>query len=557
MKKSLKKLGSAIKAHKKLSAFVIIIIVIGGYYSIKKAVTPAAVPQYALSPARIGNIRQVVTGTGQVSAENQLDVTSEVSGKILSIPVNVGDHVKKGDLLATIDPHDALVDLENARISYEKLTKPAKAGDVTIAQNTQSKAYTDAYTAITNSFLDLPTVLSGLKDLFYSKSGYLSNQFSESLTSGGQQARFAAGQSYDKAADAYTNIFADYKKLSLTSSRAEIEAMLTETQVYVSQVAEVLKLTQTAVNFITVSQPDYNASSASGAASNVTSWSNTITGDLSNLISAKNSILTSTDSLSTLLEGADVLDIQSSQIALQQKEAAYQKYFIRAPFDGVVGRIPVSVYGEASGSTVIATLIGDQKKAVISLNEVDAAKVSSGEPVTITFDAIDGLNATGTVASVDQVGTVSQGVVSYGVKVIINTSDARIKPGMSVNTSIVTSEKDNVLVVPTSAIKTVGNRKFVQVLDTGVASSTRGFTISSSATPRQVPVTLGDSDDTNTEIVSGISPGQLVVTRTIAASAGTTAAPNILSSLGGNRAGGAVRTGGAAGAAPANRTFAR
>jgi multidrug efflux pump subunit AcrA (membrane-fusion protein) len=359
--------------------------------------------------------------------------------------------------------------------------------------------------------------------------------------------------------------------------------------------------THTTLTFITTTQPDYYPKDAPTAASSVTTWATQTNSDLSALTSAQNSIDTSRNSITTLLTGPDQYDVQQSQLSLQQAQTAYDNYFIRAPYDGIIGRIPVNVYGQASGSTVITTIVGRQKIATISLDEVDAAKVAAGQPVNITFDAIDTFTATGTVSQIDQIGTVTQGVVSYGVKITINSADARIKPGMSVNTTIITNEKDNVVVVPSAAIKTQGSRSYVQIFDPSVlstmlnttgsstlrmnggqfgsttrqfasstgqfASSTgqgfaqgqnqsqnRTFTISSATPPQQITVTTGLSDDTNTEIASGLNRGQLIVTRTIAASAAqtTTAAPSLLNSLGARTGGaGGTRPGGAGGGAGA------
>ena len=98
-------------------------------------------------------------------------------------------------------------------------------------------------------------------------------------------------------------------------------------------------------------------------------------------------------------------------------------------------------------------LITKQKIAEISLNEVDAAKVKVGQKVTLTFDAIDGLSITGEVSEIDALGTVSQGVVTYGVKIAFDTQDERVKSGMSVSAAIITDVKQNVLLVPNAAVK--------------------------------------------------------------------------------------------------------
>jgi multidrug efflux pump subunit AcrA (membrane-fusion protein) len=255
--------------------------------------------------------------------------------------------------------------------------------------------------------------------------------------------------------------------------------------------------------------------------------------------------------------------------------------------------------------------------ATLSLNEVDAAKVKTGDPVSVTFNAINNFTATGTVAEIDQVGTVSSGVVAYGVKVAINTADSRVLPGMSVNAAITTFELDNVLTVPSTAVKTSGNKSYVQVLASSTvsqylatlaassglgttsnagrtgrafASTTGGFasstfasstfarsangigsgsygayagtggasnatsrttTITTGAAPTNEVVVVGQSDDTNTQIVSGLNPGDWVIVKTVVASsqtASTASAPSLLSSLGGG-ARGAFGGGGGGGAA--------
>jgi multidrug efflux pump subunit AcrA (membrane-fusion protein) len=151
----------------------------------------------------------------------------------------------------------------------------------------------------------------------------------------------------------------------------------------------------------------------------------------------------------------------------------------------------------------------------ISLNEVDVAKIKLGDKSIMTFDAIDGLEMTGKVVQIDTLGTASQGVVTYNVKIALDTQDDRIKPGMSASASIITSVKTDVLTVPNSAVKSSGNNSFVQILD-------------SKNQPQNIAVTTGIANDTLTEITSGIKEGDKVITQTIipssSASTGATGA---------------------------------
>lgn len=555
MKRSyISRLGAAIFAHKVISAIVIVIILSGGFYAYKKSTAGSSAPQYVLSRARTGSIVTTVTGTGQISASNQLDITASVSGSILGINVKVGQKVRAGELLATIDPKQAAINLENARIALSKLTEPPKATDVSNAENTLSKSYTDALNNISAFYLDMPAIMSGLRDLFYSRNGFLSDQLSSDMIPAARNYRLEAATSYDNLVVSYSAILADYKNLNRNSATSTIEDMMNRTYDIAKAAASTLQKANNTITFITSSQPEYRTSDSSVAATEVNTWSTTVNGDLANLSSSRNTVASSKNTLSNLLAGSDSLDIAQQKLSLTEQERNYANYFIRAPFAGIIGRIPVSVYSQAGNGTVIATLIGEDKIATISLNEIDAAKVAVGNPVVITFDALSDLTATGTVSEVDLVGTVTQGVVTYNVKIAVNTNDQRIRPGMSVNASITTNRLDNVLIVPSSAVKTENRRSVVQAFDTlpvNRSTSTPAFntnfggrpiTITSKDTPRTVIVTTGKSDDTNTEIISGLTEGAWVVSRTITATAQSSSAPSILNTLGGNRTGGGNAT---------------
>ena len=546
---------------------IVIVCVIGGYKIYGAAKIANAEPQYVLSPVHIGSIIQSVTGTGQVSASNQTDIQSQVSGTITSIKVAVGQAVTAGELLATIDSKNASITLQNAKLSYAKLVEPAKVTDLSNSQNSIDQSYTNAYNAAASIYPDMPSIVAGMKDLLYGQAGFISDQKASYLNSSARTYRDTAGQEYDAAVNLYQISLAEFKSTNRTAATSSIDKMLADTYTAIKAMSKAVSDAQVALTFITTTQPDYYPSVAPTAQSNVKSWSSQTNSDLSALASAQNSIETSQNAHTTLLTGADTYDIQQSKLSLQQSQQTYDNYFIRAPYDGIIGRIPVNVYGQAGGGTVMATIIGKDKIATISFDEVDAAKVQNGQPVNITFDAIDNFTATGTVTQIDQVGIVTQGVVSYSVKIKINTVDDRIKPGMSVSTTIITNQKDGVVVVPSAAIKTTNGKSYVQVFDpsklnvsTPNASTTRAYssqsgrqfasstqnktmTISSATPPAQFAITTGLSDDTNTEIVSGLNRGQLIVTRTIAASATkTTATPTLFSTMG-------ARTGGSAGGA--------
>jgi len=528
MKNTLNKTKKYIIGHKVVSTIVIVIAIILIYYISKSIFGTATTTQYVSEVVKRGTIMETVTGSGQVSSENQLDITSEVSGKVTSIKVKVGQKVKAGELIATIDSADAYIDLETARIAYAKLTEPAKIGDKVNAENTLSKSYSDGFSSISDAFVEIAIVIDGLDDLFYSRDGYLSDQISTNLNDTAESYRTIAAISYDKADNQYEALLNEYKNLSRTSATSSIETMLMKTYDLTKAISGVLKNTQSTIVYISTSQAEYNSAVAPTATVNVNTWSADINSQLTSLLSTKNSIESNKDTLDDLLNGADDLDIKSERLSLQQKERAYAKYFIRALFDGVVGRIPVNVYDQAGSGTVIATISGNQKITNIPLNEVDAVKVVNDQRVELTFDAIPNLKINGKVIQVDLVGTASQGVVTYNIKIAFEDTDARIRTGMSNDVTIITKEIKDIIVVPTTAIKTrkVGGQQtnYVEILGTD-------------GQPIQKNVILGDSDDTNTEIKEGINEGDKIIIKTIngIATTGKSQTPTIFSSLGGSQ----------------------
>jgi RND family efflux transporter MFP subunit len=214
---------------------------------------------------------------------------------------------------------------------------------------------------------------------------------------------------------------------------------------------------------------------------------------------------------------------KSSKIALDAAgkdvsvaEAQYQsalddanKRKVVSPINGTVNAVNIKNGDDlsriSSGNNSLAPMIiGDLAtlKTQVAVNEVDISNVSAGQKATLTFNGIDGLTSTGKVEKVDSLGTISQGVVTYNVTISFDTLDSRIKSDMSVSASIITGVKQDVVIVPNSAVKTQGNNNYVEVLNSG-------------STPQQVTVQVGAVNNTDTEIVSGINVGDNVVTRTI------------------------------------------
>ena len=192
-----------------------------------------------------------------------------------------------------------------------------------------------------------------------------------------------------------------------------------------------------------------------------------------------------------------------------------QKYLIRAPFDGVVTGLSVSAGDSVSRDDVLATIISKKLYVKVLLNEVDAASVSVGQRAELSFGAVNASGIAGTVSKIDTIGTVNSGVVSYNAEIGFDDVPKNLKPGMSTDVEIVLSEAKNVLYVPTSAFRSDGNAKYVLVLD--VSKKQEGVALTEDMF-KKAPVVLGGSDTVSTEIKSGVSEGDVVMTTKSSAS---------------------------------------
>ena len=550
---ALKKIPKLFFRHKFIGSIIIIIVIVGGYFGYKVIFKTASAISYATAAVEKGTLIVSVSGSGQVSALNQVDVKSKVSGDVIYVGVKNGQEVKTGTLLAQIDSQDAQKSVRDAEIALqkEKLNLEKMEGittdDGTIrgvrekAEDDIEKAYEDGFNTVANIFLELPDIVAGIDDMLFSYDFETNRQniayYADAVRNYNEaKVSLYEKDTYDKyraARVAYDNNFQDYKSASRFSKPETINVLIDQTYETVKDIAEAIKSANNLIQFyhdeITrrglkiQSLPDTHLSS-------LNSYTGKTNNYLLNLLSIKNTIRSSEESI--VGTGFDIADQkiqvdQAEENFLNAKEK-FTDYYVRAPFGGIVTNIGVEKGDTIGSSTLISTLITKQQIAEISLNEVDAAKVKAGQKVTLTFDAIEDLSISGEVLEVDTLGTVSQGVVNYNIKIGFDTQDERVKPGMTVSTSIIINAKQNVLLVPSSAVKINNSSSYVQLMDkTANSPSTANVSgLSAAQVPIAQNVEVGASNDTMTEILSGVNEGDVVVTQTITSTTATSTQQN-------------------------------
>lgn len=642
----------------KLSLIVGCIAIGGiGYYALRSD-TVVAETRYTLGTVSRGTVVTSISGSGQVAVLNQVDVTPNVSGNVLKVNVQPGASIKTGDIIAILDSRnaqkavrDAQINYESAALSLQKLKQPPAQLSVLQAQNslaqaqrdydalikppdalallqaqnalaaakdnkTQTaedltKSYDDGFTAVTNLFTDLPTIMTGLYDGLYQHNLSPSQQnidyYRDTLAITNDRAtqyRSDLVSQYQSTKNDFDKALADFKTVSRFSATSTIETLIRNVSDVTKETSETVKNLNTFIRLYQESLTGRGATVEAYSTSELTtldsysSKMNTHISSLSNVLASiqnQKDALTSADrtiaeraaslqdltdgpdndkiaaaqerikeaqeSLAKLKAGTDPLDLKSQQLSLSQRATALadaretlSDYTVRAPIDGTVAKVNVQKGNSASGGTALATIIAKQRVATIPLNEVDVAKIKLKQKATLTFDALPDLSISGIVAEIDTLGTVSQGVVTYNVKITFDTQDERVKPGMSVTAAIITDIKQNVLTVPNGALKNRGSETYVE-LPSATESAARSSTAAGillNEPLREQTVEIGLTNGTVTEVTSGLEEGTTIITRAITTAPKTSAAQTSGASLLG---GAGTRSLGGTGGGGGNATF--
>lgn len=572
-------------AHKFVSVLMAFLILGGGWWAYSRATAASAEVRYALSTVEKGTVVSSISASGQVSASNQVDIKPKVSGDIVWLGMKAGMNVSAWQALATIDDTDARqavtnagLDLKDAQLTLQKNTSQApidfqnSKDAVTNAEQDLADAYENMYSTVSDAYITLPGVMTEADGLLHdfdissisNNASAYQNLFVSSDDSVQRTVRTLANRAesdYAVARTAYTKTYADFKTLSRNSSPEQVGQALTDTQQTTKLVSQALSSEVNLIDSVVDIEGQLSRTVSSSVTTQQTSahteltTANSVLSKLSSQVTtiqdAQQALKTAQQTLAIASignpDGATPFDLELQKNDVAKKEAALASakqaladHVVRSPFAGVLAAVNVQAYDTASTVGVIATIITNRRIAELSLNEVDAAQIKIGDKATLTFDAIDSLSLTGSVAEISTIGAVTQGVVSYTVKIAFDSQDERVKPGMTVNSAIITDAHQDVLMVPVSAVKRQNGVSYVQVFDPPLVDTGGNQGNVSSVLPQQVEVVTGISDDTSVEILSGTEEGQQIVTRTITGA--TTAATKGTSvRTGGGLGGGGIR----------------
>ncbi|MFA6355149.1 MAG: efflux RND transporter periplasmic adaptor subunit, partial [Candidatus Paceibacterota bacterium] len=443
---------------KRTWVLIVLVILAASYFIFK---TPSSAINTVTDIAKLSDLKETVLATGQVVSNTDLNLSFKASGVAKSLNVKVGDKVKAGQVLATLDggsEFSALTSARGALAGARARLKRTLEGfsneeialaEITLAQTklTQETLVNNAYQNLLNSTLEAnkyPTEVNY-------ESPTLSGNYSL-----GKEGRILISVGLNGSSFKTTGLITVDGDVSRTTpqpignSGLFIEFPTGVTLNYTEWSIDIPN--KNASNYLT----NYNAYQSALAQAKFAIDQRTAE------LAIKKSTARSSD---IDLANADIL---SAEGQVQGALARYNDTIIIAPADGTITRIDMKI-GEQIMPQKTAIVLQDISNIYIetNINEANISNLSIGQPIDITYDSFGSEKVfKGNITKIDPSSTLVSGVVNY--KVTASTEQLpNLRPGMTANMTIKIKEKANVLAIPSRSIITddKGNRTVRIVTD--------------------------------------------------------------------------------------------
>ncbi|MFA6585701.1 MAG: efflux RND transporter periplasmic adaptor subunit [Candidatus Paceibacterota bacterium] len=493
---------------KKIIYGVILIIVILVAYMIFKPTNNSA--NITTDTVKLMDLKQTVLATGQVTSNTDLNLSFFSSGIVRSVKVNVGDTVKAGQILATLDQGNELAALTQARgavagaqAKYQSLLDGASSDEINLSQIALDNAKRDfdrlklqqellvnnAYRNLLNSTLEVEKEAD-------------SSDYTAPTVSG----------NYNLDKEGFIRISVSmngthYTAMGLTVGDGVVNSIVPQpignSGLYIIfPTNETLNYTDWIITIPNKKAPNYISNNNAYEAALKTEDS--VLGSAQALVDQRTAELTlkkaGARSADIDLAKANILTAQGQ---LESASANYEHTILRAPAGGTITRVDVKV-GELTQALKDVMTVQDVNNVYLeaNINEANITSIKVGAPIDITFDAFSTDQIfKGNIVKIDPASTIISGVVNYKITANILNGPA-LRPGMTANMTILVGEKNSILTIPSRAIiKDKTGKKTVRVV---TDTKTKTYT--------EVGVTTGmEGDGGLTEITSGLTEGEEIV----------------------------------------------
>jgi multidrug efflux pump subunit AcrA (membrane-fusion protein) len=443
---------------------------VGAYYIFTPQKQILSVVQAATT-----TLESSLTADGTVDTQNDVTLSFQTGGTVSAINVAVGDRVSAGQTLASLQESDLNAQLESAEADVS--SSPAA-----IASNgSASLADATFFSVIQDAYLKASDAVINHSDLLFNSPTSANPQLAIPTDSS------AAAAQLNEDRIAINGMLDNWKKdVGLAASSTPSEALSVETENSLSYIQEFLTALSGEASRLTAGNSGLSQSAITADISDINAAASEVNGAVSEFNAANAAWKAATG------------DLQKAEAGVSVIQAELGNSSVVAPFGGTVGSVVPKVGQTVStGDPVIQLLSSGAYEIDVYVPENQTGLVSVGQNARVTFDADQGLTATGTVESIDLAPTVEDGTDSYKVTLYLDGSDPRIRSGMTANVTFAGPVAAGVLALPSSAVISSGGQSFVMI---------------QAAPGKFVPqaVETGASAGGMTEIISGIRAGDTV-----------------------------------------------
>lgn len=400
---------------------VVVIIAAGGvYFATRQPSAQTGVSQLLANAQTVKvtrtNLMTSVDSSGSVIPATKLQLSFGAAGTVADVNVQVGDRVKQGAVLASLDPTDLQTKVTQAEQSYliQQLTYSATLqpdpSQVLIARTSYANAVA-AYNAAQKDYGNLADKTTV--------------QCSPLTT---------AKAALDRAQIAYDRVANDHQAKNYLVPGGKFYPL-------VQTLSDAQSAYDLAASNCDVTKTNLNDSAVRSAQAQVQSAK----ANLDNLLAPR---------AEKQIQSA--AQLEQSRLSLVQARQTLANATLVAPFDGVVTVINITAGGASGSGAAIELADMSQLHVDVLVDETQIAAVKPGQKTQLTLDALPGITLTGQVTGIDPAGTISQGVVNYNVHVNLDPTDVPVRLDMTANAMIIAETRQNVLAVPNAAIQTGG-----------------------------------------------------------------------------------------------------
>ena len=371
----------------------------------------SSAPQYMTAKVERGNLRNTVTATGTLQAVTTVQVGSQASGTLSALNADFNSVVKKGQVIAQLDPAVSKAQVDQARANLQQARASLQqsiagvAGSRAGVSDAQAKALAASSTVqnnqsgVSSAQANLAVLKAQLDDAlaFLKQQDYL-------MKSG-----VIAQRDYDLANTAYKTAEARYNQAAAQLN----QAVLSEQSSAGSGVAQSQAQVQQSQAQVQQSQAQVQQAQA---------------------------------------------QVQQAEAALRLAEVNLAHTTITSPIDGIVVSRDVDVGQTVAASLSAPTLFTiandlTQMQVIANIDQADIGLVEQAKSVKFSVDAFPGKDFDGKIQQMRLNPQNVQNVVTYNVVIDVSNPEQKLKPGMTANLTITIDERNNVLKVPNSALR--------------------------------------------------------------------------------------------------------